>query len=288
MELERYKALLCAIDMGSLSSAAEKLGYTPSGLSRMMGALEEENGFPLLIRCREGVYPTPDCERLLPAIREMIYCGEACRQLAARIRGLETGTVTVGTAYSAYYVWLSKVISEFHLEYPKIQVQICSGYSTGLLSMMMERKLDLCIISRRDGDYEWLPIEEDPVVAWVPENHYLSQLDAVPVDVFGTEPYIDTYPGMDVDNARIFQECKVRPNTRLSTMDSYATYSMVEAGLGISMNNRLNGQDWTGGVKILPLDPPKIIEIGMACPKNAAPAAMRFADFVREYLERDT
>lgn len=284
MELERYKALLCAIDTGSLSSAAEKLGYTPSGISRMMAALEEENGFPLLIRRREGVYPTPDCERLLTAIREMIYAGETCRQLAARIRGLEIGTVTVGTAYSAYYVWLSKVISEFHLEYPEIQVQIRSGYSTRLLSMMAQRQMDLCIISKREGDYEWLPIEEDPMVAWVPENHHLSKLDAVPMKAFEIEPYIDTYPGMDVDNARLFRECKIRPNTQFSTMDSYATYSMVEAGLGISMNNRLNGQGWTGGVRILPLDPPKTMEIGIAFPQNAAPAARRFAAFVEQEL----
>lgn len=284
MELERYKALLCAIDTGSLSSAAEKLGYTPSGISRMMAALEEETGFPLLLRGREGVLPTPDCERMLPAIRELLFCGETCRQLAAQIRGLEVGTVAVGTAYSAYYVWLSKIISEFHLEYPEIQVQIQSGYSTGLLSMMMERRLDLCIISRREGDYDWLPLREDPMAAWVPENHPLSKLDSVPVEVFAKEPYIDTYPGVDVDNARVFRQCKVKPNIQFSTVDSYATYSMVEAGLGISMNNRLNGQDWTGGVKILPLDPPKTIEIGIASPKNAAPAAQRFADFVREYL----
>lgn len=288
MELERYKALLCAIDTGSLSSAAKKLGYTPSGISRMMAALEEETGFPLLLRGREGVLPTPDCQRMLPTIRELLFCGETCRQLAAQIRGLEVGTVAVGTAYSAYYVWLSNLISEFRLEYPEIQVQLRSGYSSGLLSMMMERQLDLCIISRREGDYEWFPLQEDPIVAWLPENHRLAKLDAVPVEAFAQEPYIDTYPGVDVDNARVFRQCKVKPNIQFSTMDSYATYSMVEAGLGISMNNRLNGQDWTGGVKILPLKPPKTIEIGMASPKNAAPAARKFAEFIRKQREQQT
>lgn len=286
MELERYKALLCAIDTGSLTSAAEKLGYTPSGISRMMAALEEETGFPLLIRGREGVLPTPDCQRMLPAIRELLFCGESCQQLAAQIRGLEIGTVVVGTAYSAYYVWLSNLISQFRWEYPQIQIQIRSGYSTGLLAMMMERQLDLCIISKREGDYDWLPLQEDPMVAWIPENHPLAELDAVPIRVFAREPYIDTYPRVDVDNARLFRQCKVNPNIQFSTMDSYATYSMVEAGLGISMNNRLNGQDWKGGVKILPLDPAKTIEIGIASPKDSAPAARRFTDFIRGYLEK--
>lgn len=47
-------------------------------------------------------------------------------------------------------------------------------------------------------------------------------------------------------------------------MDSLATYSMVEAGLGLAMNNALNGRAWSGGVRILPLDPPQIVEIGAA------------------------
>ena len=46
--------------------------------------------------------------------------------------------------------------------------------------------------------------------------------------------------------------------------DSCATYSMVEAGLGLSMNNAVNGRLWSGGVKILPLDPPQYVEIGIA------------------------
>lgn len=152
--------------------------------------------------------------------------------------------------------------------------------------MMTERRLDLCIISRREGDYDWIPLAEDPIMAWVPQQHSLARLDAVPVEAFAREPYIDTYPGQDVDNARVFRQCGVKPNIQFSTMDSHATYSMVKAGLGISMNNRLNGGDWTEGIKILPLDPPKTVEIGIASLKQAAPAALRFSAFIREYLTK--
>ena len=75
MELERWRALLCVIEEGSLSAAAERLHYTASGMSRKMAALENELGFPLLIRRHEGVMPTPECEALLPALREFIARG---------------------------------------------------------------------------------------------------------------------------------------------------------------------------------------------------------------------
>ena len=133
MELDRYRALVCAIETGSLSAAAEKLQYTPSGISRMIAALEEENGFPLLLRDRNGVRPTDECEKLLPAIRELLHAGESCAQLSAQLRGLDIGAVTVGTAYSAFYAPLSRILSDFHARYPGIQVQLRGGYSTELL-----------------------------------------------------------------------------------------------------------------------------------------------------------
>ena len=107
----------------------------------------------------------------------------------------------------------------------------------------------------------------------------------VPVTAFAQEPCIETYPGTDIDNARVFERCGVRPNIQFSTMDSYATYSMVEAGLGISMNNALNGQAWSGTVRILPLDPPQTVRIGIASLPDAAPAAKKFLEFLMPYLD---
>mgnify|MGYP002583331475 CR=1 FL=1 len=87
MESEKCRVLLCAIDKGSITAAAEAMGYTISGVSRMMAALEAEVGFPLLRRSREGVTPTNECCRLLPSFREMVAQAEQCRQIAGEVRG---------------------------------------------------------------------------------------------------------------------------------------------------------------------------------------------------------
>ena len=281
MELDRYRALVCAIETGSLSAAAEKLQYTPSGISRMIAALEEENGFPLLLRDRNGVRPTDACEKLIPAIRELLHAGESCAQLSAQLRGLDIGTVTVGTASSAFYAPLSRTLSDFHAQYPGIQVQLRGGYSTELLGQLNAHQLDLCIISEREGTHNWLPILRDELTAWLPAGHPLSALSALPVTAFAEEPYIETYPDKDIDNARVFARCGVTPNLKFSTMDSLATYSMVEAGLGLSMNNAINGRAWSGSVRILPLDPPQSVEIGIASLPDLSPAARAFLSFLK-------
>ena len=90
------------------------------------------------------------------------------------------------------------------------------------------------------------------MVALLPPGHPLTQKSAVPMKAFETESYIQTYPGQDVDNARIFSRCHITPNTQFSTMDINATYSMVEAGLGISINNLVNSYLWQDRVVHLP------------------------------------
>lgn len=285
MELDRYRAFVCAVETGSLSAAAEKLQYTPSGVSRMIAALEQELGFALLLRDRNGVRPTAEGEKLLTAVRDLLHTGEICTQLAAQIRGLDIGAVTVGTAYSAFYAPLARIISAFHAQYPGIQVQLCSGYSTELLEQLHTHQLDLCIISEREGTHRWLPLCQDELTAWLPAEHPLAALPALPIEAFTREPYIETYPNKDIDNARVFARCGITPNLKFSTMDSLATYSMVEAGLGLSMNNAINGRAWSGSVKILPLEPPQAVTLGIAAPDDLSPAAGTFFAFLQAHME---
>lgn len=149
MELDRCRALVCAIETGSLSAAAEALQYTPSGVSRMVAALEEETGVPLLLREHGGVRPTKECERLLPAIRELLHAGEACSQLSAQLRGLDIGTVTVGTAYSAFYSPLARITSDFHARYGGIFRCSCAADTAQSCSTSSTRTGSTCASSPR-------------------------------------------------------------------------------------------------------------------------------------------
>ena len=285
MEIEKYEALLCAIEKGSFSAAAEALGYTPSGISRMMAALELENGFPLLIRRKEGVTPTKECIELMPQIREIVFEGEKLKQMSAQIRNVETGMLTIGTAYNAYYGWLSRVTSAFHKKHPGIEIKIVSGYSAELVEQMEKHEVDMAIISERSGNHQWIPLIKDRLLAMVAANHPVAKMDSVPIGLFASESYIDTYPGKDIDNAYVFKRCHVTPNTQFSTMDIYATYSMVEAGLGISMNNEINCRTLTGSIKTIPLNPPQTTMIGLAVAKDKTPAAASFMKFSEAYMD---
>lgn len=179
---------------------------------------------------------------MLPLFRRLLQDADSCAQLSASIRGLEVGTVTIGTAYSAFYAPLARLIAAFHARYPGISVRLHGGYSTELLKGLYDRELDFCLISRREGEHEWLPVCRDQLMAWLPAAHPLAALEAVPVSAFAREPYIETYPDKDIDNSRAFARCGVRPNLQFATMDFPCDLLHGRGGAGTEHEQR---HQWT-------------------------------------------
>lgn len=150
--------------------------------------------------------------------------------------------------------------------------------------MLSFHQADFCLISEREGDHNWILLRNDSMVALIPPGHPLAKETSVPMEAFAVESYIQTYPGQDVDNARIFSRCHITPNPQFSTMDINATYSMVEAGLGIGINNQVNSYLWQDRVVHLPLKPTQTMNIGLAYEKNISLASQAFLHFIKDKL----
>lgn len=72
MDLRKLEALVVAVELGSFTKAAQQLGYSQSGLTHMMNALEQEIGFPLLLRDHRGVRLTAQGQRIYPTIQQLL------------------------------------------------------------------------------------------------------------------------------------------------------------------------------------------------------------------------
>ena len=88
----KYLAYLKTVEFHSLTKAANLLGYTQPGISHMITSLEQELGFPLLIRAKDGVYPTDEGQQLLYYMRQIVNNETMLKDLANQINGIETGS----------------------------------------------------------------------------------------------------------------------------------------------------------------------------------------------------
>ena len=70
--LMKYRAFTEAVKCGSLSAAAAELSYTQPAVSRMISSLEEEYGFLLLNRNKDGVTLTDAGERVFSLCEQIL------------------------------------------------------------------------------------------------------------------------------------------------------------------------------------------------------------------------
>lgn len=280
MDAIKCRALLKACERGSLSAAAAELGYTPSGISRMVAALEAEVGFPLLARNRKGVVPTEAAQTLMPSFREMARWDEQIAELAADIRGVACGSITVGTYFSIAAVWMPAILDAFQREFPDIRIEVKEGDDLELDRMIIERSVDCCFMANRNLPGDWVPLAEDDMVVWLPASHPRAHGKSFPLKELDGIPFIMPFPDTDNDIERLLAADGLEPDVRFSSKDNLTVYAMVEAGLGASMNNELMTANLSGGVVVLPLDPPRTIELGIAVPSlaEASPATKRFVE----------
>lgn len=281
MDTSKCKALLTVLDCGSLAAAAESLGYTTSGISRMMLSLEAELGFSLLVRSKAGVSPTAECVRMLPTLTQLARLGESCEQQASLIRGVEVGHVRVGCAYRRFYAPLARIIQDFTDAHPGVEVEMAARTSSPLVRDLERGEMDLAVISRREGIFDWTLLLNDPMVAIVPADHPLADAGRYPVERFAKDPFIMLYPDEESDNSRTLAASGVHPNSHYTVRELREARELVAIGLGVTMANKIY-TDWNDDrVRTLPLMPGVNVSIGVATARReiASPAAYSFADY---------
>lgn len=288
MDTNKLRIFLKILEAGSLTGAAESTGYTTSGISRIVLSLEEETGFPLLSRSRSGIVPTEECLKLLPVMEEIMRSVEKYEQTADHIRGIETGSVTIGTAYLSYYPMLAEIIANFSRDYPGITVKIVEENSSILVDMLEQQKVDFCIITKRPGSFRWHHLQKDALHAWVCADHPAVEDGCYDIRRFDTDSFIELFPGQqETDNAQFFRANDIRPNVKYSTSHVEAAYSMVKAGLGVTLVNHFFIKKNDPDVTALPLRPASELSIGIALQqeKVMSPAARCFWKYMENMFD---
>lgn len=267
MDIQKVKVYLCAIDRGSLSKAARAFGYTPSGVSHMMQALEDEMGFPLFVRSKQGILPTDDALRMLPGLRKLCAQHESVERQAEEIRDMDRGAVNIASYSSIASQWLPKVVAAFHRDYPNIKINIREGVWQEVSNYLIEKWADLGFYSYRPTiRSHWVPLKEDRMMAALPPDHPLADRDSVSLDELKEETFIMPAFGMDLDVMDVMKDADIKLNSMITTLENYSAIGLVEEGAGILITQELVTRGRTNRIRLLPLDPPMEIELGIAVP----------------------
>lgn len=151
MKLTSLRALVAAIDEGSLRSAARRLGVTQPALTKLIRELERELATTLLVRSTTGVVATAQgmvlYERAKAAERELSHAVEQIRQLGGRM----TGSLTIGAVPLAVMLLVPETLRTFGAEFPDIQLRILEELYIAQLTRLRKGEVDIALGPRPEG-----------------------------------------------------------------------------------------------------------------------------------------
>ena len=287
--IAKVRAFVSAVELGSLTRAAEELGCTQSAVSHTIVSLESELGFRLFKRARSGLRLTDEGEKLLSAARALLAAEEQLQQTAASIRGLDTGTVRIGAFTSVAVHWLPPVLKEFQRDYPGVDFKLLNGDYHDVSEWLSDGSVDLGFVTLpcELKNCETIALMEDRLLAILPRDSRFASYPRFPLVECEREPFISLLQSSDHDARGALEAAGVKPNVRFYTKDDYAIIAMVEQGLGMSIMPELLLKGRNYDLQIMPLVPEarRTIGIALAAGAHAGPATRRFCDYVVRYVK---
>ncbi|MFJ8822424.1 LysR family transcriptional regulator [Streptomyces sp. NPDC102467] len=127
----RLAALVAVSEAGSITRAAQRLGYTVPALSQQLAKLEREAGTALLVRHHRGARLTGAGEVLVETARRVLDEMARARHELARLAGLSGGRLRLGTFTTAGMHLLPPALTAFRRAHPDVELTV-AGYEPPL------------------------------------------------------------------------------------------------------------------------------------------------------------
>lgn len=269
--LLKYRAFVRVVERGSFTKAAEELYRTQSSVSKMIADLENDWDMTLLERGKSGVRLTGAGEQLLPYVRRILRGGEELTAQIGRMKGLEVGTVRIGTFASAAIGWLPNIFTRMQADLPGIDYEMLLGDHDEA-----ERWIDE---GRVDCGFLRLPTQRS-FDTLLPVGHPLTKNESIAVRQPEGEPFLLLEHGGRTEVTDLLERHGVWPDIRFTTWEDHAIMAMAERGLGIGILPRPILCRIPYQIEIRPLAEPYYRQIGLAMKDRThlSPAAKRFLD----------
>lgn len=270
MSLQKYAALLKTVELGSISLAAEQMGYTQPAVSRMIADLEEEWKVELLRRSRAGLEASSACLQILPLLRAIQADCDALKFAVAEIHGAHTGLIRVGIFTSVADMWIPDLLKTFQQQYPNIEFDLINMESYAEIeSSIRHGKVDCGFVKMPTvHDLQVRFLMRDELVAVLPPDHPLAEAEVFPVARLKDAPFIKLREKVDLEVSHFLNGIPYAPKFCYEVSSDHTALSMVECGLGITITHSLIAGNPRYNVVCKPFDIGQHRDIAIATASN--------------------
>ena len=288
MDSKKLEILMTAADLGSFTKASEVVGYTQSGLTHMMDALEREVGFPLLQRSHNGIRLSEQGRQLMPAIREFLQANANLENQIRSIAERRSEVIRVAAYASIAMHWMPEILYRFRRICPEVSVDLrMVDHALEPYELLERGETDVIFASKQSSrSCDWVPLYSDWMYAILPKDYPLNGRRAFPLQEFEGQEFLMPYGSFDLDVRAALEPVGVRVNEKICRFDDETVIRMVGRGLGVSMMSELMVRGRTDGVLCVPVDPPAKRELGMGtgARRSASGSIQQLKDCILEFI----
>ncbi|MES2354294.1 MAG: LysR substrate-binding domain-containing protein [Pseudomonadota bacterium] len=278
----------------AFGKAADELCVTQPAVSMQIRELERAVGLPLFDREGRRVSLTTPGEYFLVYARRILATLKDAEDAMARMGGIEYGRLTVGLVSTAKY-FLPRLIGQFLIEHPGIDLQLAVGNRKTLVEMIQRNEVDLAVMGRppRELSTRVEPFAPHPSVIIVSSDHPLNNHERLSPAVLVNERFIVREEGSGTRAAmeKFFRGHNLRPAYAMEISSNEAIKHAVAANLGISFLSihTLKLELQAGMLKILDVEGMPVVgcwHVVHALSKTLSPAAEALRYYLIEHGER--
>ena len=281
---------------GSFTAAAETCGYTQSGVSRRIAALERATGGALFERRARGVRLTPAGDVLRAHAVAVLAALAAAAAAVDDVRRGAGGRLRIGSFATADAVLVPEALARLRRAAPAVETTVTEGLTGELVAWLRAGTLDVAVVS--DYPAAEVPADgitldhlcDDPLMVALPPGHRLAGEPAVVLADLAEDPWIEA--GRLAAEATTLHAAAARagfaPRTDIAVPGWTAKQGFVAAGLGVTLVPRLAAAAMRGDVVVRPLcDAAAVRRVFVARAADAPPlaAADRFTELLRVTAE---
>jgi DNA-binding transcriptional LysR family regulator len=237
--IKQLHAFALACRYGVLTRAADELFITQPAVSVLIRQLEEALGMRLFDRTSRSLRPTVAAQEILPTVERMLRDLESIKSNVKELAGRERGHLRFATTPSIAGAIVPKLIAEYRLLYPNIEVSIDDAAPDRLSAPTLTGDVEFSIgtVSDKPEGLVLQCLTRDYLCAICRRDSTLAKKRRVTWDDALTHPWITIKANSGIRN--LIDETLFTLGVRKSVQYevSYMTtgLSMAQAGLGIAI-----------------------------------------------------
>lgn len=231
MDEKDWYILTTLHDERNITRTAQRLYISQPALTYRIQQLEKEFCTKIVSRRKKGVEFTVKGEYLVQYANQMIYQLRHTKEHITNMDEAVKGTLRLGVSGLFARFELPSLLKDFLKEYPQVDVNLKTGWSTEIQQMLQKEEAHLGIVR---GDYSWkehkILLREEKICIASSRNINFKELPSLPRVNYKTDPSLKN----TIDNW--WQETYTKPPMISMEVDRIDTCKeLVLNGLGYAI-----------------------------------------------------